>query len=45
MSMTNVFFTRDVNTAIIMISEELKRMNDLKEKELYLKYGDKTDKE
>lgn len=34
-----VHFTRDVSEAIFTIAHELKRANDLKEKELYLKYG------
>lgn len=37
--MSNVIFTRDIQTAIITIAHELKRMNDLKEKELKAEYG------
>lgn len=37
--MSNVIFTRDIQTAILTIAEELKRMNDLKEKELKAEYG------
>lgn len=39
--MSNVIFTRDIQNAIITIAEELKRMNDLKEKELTAEYGGK----
>ena len=34
-----VYFTREFNDAIIQIAYELRKMNDLKEKELKLKYG------
>lgn len=34
-----VFFTREVTDAMVQIAYELKRMNDLKEKELKLKYA------
>ena len=36
--MSNVLFTADVRNAILNISYQLERMNDLKEKELKLKY-------
>lgn len=32
------YFTREVTGSLIQMAEELKRMNDLKEKELELKY-------
>lgn len=38
-----VCFTREVTDSLIRIAFELKRMNDLKEKELYLEYGYKED--
>jgi hypothetical protein len=38
--MSNVFLTQDINTAILIIAEELRRMNDFKEKELIIKYGE-----
>ncbi len=34
-----VYFTREIIDAILNIAYELKRMNDLKEKELKIKYG------
>lgn len=37
--MSNVIFTREVTNAILGIAFELKRMNDLKEKEMDIKYG------
>ena len=33
------YFTREYTDAIMRIAFELERMNDLKEKELLLKYG------
>ena len=33
-----VYFTREVTDAIVKIAFELERLNDLKEKELKLKY-------
>ena len=37
--MSNVIFTREFMNAVNEIAFELKRMNDLKEKEMELKYG------
>lgn len=34
-----VYFTREITNSIIIIAEELKRTNDLKEQELQLKYS------
>ena len=39
------YFTREVTDSFIQIAYELKRMNDLKEKELQAKYGGKVLKE
>lgn len=37
--MTTILFNREVTDSIVMIARELKKMNELKEKELSLKYG------
>lgn len=40
-----VYFTREITDSLIQITYELKRMNDLKEKELQTEYGGKVLKE
>lgn len=36
-----IHFTREFMDALMQIASELERMNDLKEEELSLKYGDR----
>lgn len=41
--MPNIILSADISIAILNISYQLERMNDLKEKELKLKYGEDLD--